>query len=360
MEEKRRIKPEWIIIMTLLIIIIAGIVFIYKGKIFNRVDTKPQKDTIITGLNSKDTELFEKYDKLEKAYNITLSEIETVINDDDVSLNILRENLKQILTTIKEDKERITKKGDSTNLSEDNTKQLEDMLNMSKEVLAERLLEEKTKNEKLTIDNRKLYNNLKRSLANFDIEKNNNVKLNDEIARIKIQMKSIKDEGAADNSEILTLERQKNEIERKLVESNKAIKVMDEQIQGLAEIIRKISINCSYIYERGNPEEEATVYLTPLGISEKYVKYFVRNKPDIYVEFRIANDFFPYEVDKLELKFFNSLNAQIYSVSKEIKTEAFKIIIPNKNFPPGKYYIQIEAGEEQLILDEKYTFKVGS
>jgi chromosome segregation ATPase len=304
--------------------------------------------------------LLDKYDKLEKAYNITLSEIETVINDDDVSLNILRENLKQILTTIKEDKAKISLKGDSTHTSEDNTKQLEDMLNMSKEVLAERLLEEKSKNEKLTIDNRKLYNNLKRSLSNFDIEKNNNVKLNDNISLVRNQIKSIQEEGDVNGSEIKTLERQKNEIERKLVESNKAIKVMDEQIQSLAEIIRKININCSYIYERGNPEEQATIYLTSLGMSEKYVKYFVRNKPDIYVEFRIAKDFFPYEVSKLELKFFNSLNVQIYSVTKEINTESFKIIIPNKNFPPGKYSIEILAGDEQLILDDKYMFKISN
>lgn len=360
MQEKKRFKTEWIIIIFLSVIILIGVFFIFRGKSFKEPENIEKKDTINNSLNTKDTELLGKYDKLEKAYNITLKEIETVINDDDVSLNILRENLKQILTTIKEDKAKLSMKGDSAYHAEDNTKQLEDMLNMSKEVLAERLLEEKTKNEKLTIDNRKLYNNLKRSLSNFDIEKNNNVKLNDDIAKIKNQIKTIKEEGDASSSEITNLERQKNEIDRQLAESNKAIKILDEQIQGLAEIIRKINVKCYYFYERGNPEEEAIIYLTPLGISEKYVKYFVRNKPDIYVEFRITNDFFPYDVDKLALKFFNSLNVPVYNVTKDLTTENIKIIIPNKNFPPGKYSIEIKAGNEDLLLDDKYFFKISN
>ena len=154
------------------------------------------------------------------------------------------------------------------------------------------------------------------------------------------------------------LERQKQEVERKLVESNKTIKQQNEQIQELGEIIRKVNVDCYYFYERGNKEEEAKIYLTSQGVSEKYVKYFVRQKPDIFVEFKITKDFFDYNIEKVDLKLYNSLNIEIYSVSKVVNAEYLKIIIPNKNYSPGKYSISLSAGDENLLLDDRYWFKI--
>jgi len=96
------------------------------------------------------------------------------------------------------------------------------------------------------------------------------------------------------------------------------------------------------------------------SLSEKYVKYFVRNKPDIYVDFRLSKDFFNYNVEKVDLKLYNSLNIEIYAVSKAISAENLKIIIPNKNYPPGKYSIELMAGGENLLLDNKYSFKISN
>ncbi len=359
MADKKRFKIEWIIISILLVIIIVGAVFLTNRNKSGDKDLQ-ETDSIASTNDSEAAKLIKKYDRLEQAYNLTLNELEHVINEDDVSMNILRENLRQILETIKEDKENVHLKGDSSVKQADNTKQLEDMLNMSKEVLAERLLEEKQRNEKLTIDNRKLYMNLKKFFTNFESEKVNNMRLNDDVAGIKSQISCLKDEGQVPESELKILERQKNEMEKKLAESNKSLKAQNQQFQELAEIIRKVNINCYYFYERGIADEEAKIYLTSGGISEKYLKYFVRKKPDIYVEFQISEDLFPYRVEKFDLKLMNSLNAEIYGIEKEIIFGMNRIIIPNKNFAAGKYSIVLKIDNEMLILDDKYTFRISN
>jgi hypothetical protein len=358
MADKKRIKLEWIIIILLFVIILVGAFFIFSNK--NNITVKNEQKADSSSISEKieQPDLMKKYDKLEQAYNNTLHEIETVVSDDDVNISILKENLRQILETIKQNKAIINSKGDTSKVS--NTKQLEDMLDMSKEVLAERLIEEKQKNEKLTIDNRKLTVNLKKSVTNFEQEKNNNVKLNDEVEQIKSQIKSLKNDGDVSTNELKSLEKQKFEMEKKLTESNKTIKNQNQQIQDLGEVIRKVTINCYFYYEKGNPDEEAVIYLTSEGISEKYVKYFIRKKPDIYVQFKISKDFFTYNVEKVDLKLYNSLNVEIYSVSKVINAENLKIIIPNKNFSPGKYYVELKAGDEALLLDDKYQFNISN
>jgi len=358
MAYKKQIKPEWIIISLLVVVIVVGAIIFLKDKPEPKITKEQKTESTLVVAEDNGSELARKYATLELAYNNTLMTIDSVVNQDDISISILKENLKQILETIKQEKDLINSKGDGAASSD--TKQLEDMLNMSKDVLAERLLQEKQKNEKLTIDNRKLTMNLKKTVTNFEQEKNNNVSLNAEVAKIKSQIKSIKEEGDLSTNELKSLERQKAEIERKLEESNKTIKNQTQQIQELGEIIRKVNIDCYFYYEKGNPEEESIIYLTQEGIAEKYVKYFVRKKPDIYAEFKISKDFFTYDVEKVELKFYNSLNVEIYSVSKVINSEFIKIIIPNKNFSPGKYSITLNAGDEALLLEDKYTFKISN
>ncbi|NJO88682.1 MAG: hypothetical protein HC831_06750 [Chloroflexia bacterium] len=339
-----------------MVIIVGGIFLISTNK-----EEQPTEDQTTDSSSIETTgeqnELIKKYEKLELAYNNTLNEIETVIEDDNMNLNILKENLTQILTTIKEEKQKINLGKDSST-PQDNTRQLEELLDMSKEVLAERLLEEKNRNEKLTIDNRKLHYNLKKSMDHFEKEKTKNVKLNAEVSQIKTRIKSLEQEGESASNELKVLKRQKDEVERRLIESNKTIKQQTEQIQELGEIIRKVNVDCYYFYEKGNPTDEAKIYLTSQGVSEKYVKYFVRQKPDIYVEFKITKDFFDYNIEKVDLKLYNSLNIEIYSVSKVVNSEYLKIIIPNKNYSPGKYSISLYAGDENLLLDDRYWFKI--
>ncbi len=357
-----KIKWEWLIIAVLTIIVLAGgLFFINKNKktenaLIKQEQTEPQEIKIET----EQDKILKKYEKLELAYNTTINEIEGVVADDNINLDILKENLTQILESIKEEKEKINERvSDSTKrATAERTKQLDELLEMSKEVLAERIVEINESNKKLTIDNRKLYYNLKKSVDYFEKEKSKNIKLNEQVGQIKQKIKNLESEGSSSGREIKLLRKEKDEIERKLVESDKTIKIQNEQIENLGEIIRKVNVDCYYIYERGNPSEEAKIYLTSQGISEKYVKYFIRKKPNIYIEFKIAKDLFGSEIEKVELKLFNSLNVEIYSVVKVVNSEQLKIIIPNKNYPPGKYSISLKAGDEDLILDERYWLKI--
>lgn len=362
MSKKTKIRWEWLIIIFLMVIIIVGgIFFINKNKKIDKAKTKKEQNELETAIvETEQDKILKKYEKLEVAYNSTIDEIEDVVADDNINLAILKENLTQILVSIKEEKEKINENvTDSTKQAIDNkTKRLNELLEMSKEVLAERIVEINENNKKLTIDNRKLYYNLKKSINHFEKEKSKNIRLIEEIGQIKLRIKSLELAGLSSGREIKLLRKEKDEVERKLIESNKTIKIQSEQIQDLGEIIRKVNINCYYIYERGNPMEEAKIYLTSQGISEKYIKYFIRKKPDIYVEFKIAKDLFEDEIEKVELKLYNSLNIEIYSVFKLINKEQLKIIIPNKNFAAAKYSISLKAGDEDLILDERYWLKI--
>ena len=195
MSSEKSFKPEWLIIILLIIVIIIGGIYMLSNKNDDLPVENQTTDSSSVENHSEQNELIKKYEKLELAYNSTINEIETVIEDDNMNLNILRENLSQILTSIKEEKLKINQ-GDSISVS-GNIQQLEDMLTMSKEVLAERLLEEKTKNEKLTIDNRKLHYNLKKSMDHFEKEKTKNVKLNAEVLQIKTKIKNLEQEGTS-------------------------------------------------------------------------------------------------------------------------------------------------------------------
>jgi len=358
-----KIKWEWLIIIFLiLIIVISGIYYIVND---NKIKTPAINDEHSTPdttiVETEQEKILRKYEKLELAYNSTIDEIEGVVADDNINLAILKENLAQILVSIKEEKGKINEDvTDSAKFATNTrTKQLNELLEMSKEVLAERIVEIDESNKKLTIDNRKLYYNLKKSVDHFEKEKSKNIRLNEEVGQIKLRIQNLESGGSSSGHEISLLRKEKDEVERKLIESNKTIKIQNEQIQDLGEIIRKVNVDCYYIYERGNPLEEAKIYLTSQGISEKYVKYFIRNKPDIYVKFKIAKDLFGDEIEKVELKLYNSLNVEIYSVSKVVSSEQLKIIIPNKNFAPAKYSIALKAGDEDLILDERYWLKIG-
>ncbi|MEN8119028.1 MAG: hypothetical protein ABFS35_01715 [Bacteroidota bacterium] len=362
MNIKFKLKLEWLIIIILLVIIVAGGIFFivkyFRTDEGNLKNEQNVQETVV--VETEQDKIRKKYEKLELAYNTTIDDIESVVADDNINLAILKENLTQILISIEEEKGKIKENiTDSAKIATDTrTKQLNELLEMSKEVLAERIVEINENNKKLTIDNRKLYYNLKKSVERFEKEKSKNIGLSEEVGQIKLRIQYLELEGSTSGREIKLLKKEKDEIERKLIESNKTIKIQNEQIQDLGEIIRKVNVDCYYIYERGNSIEEAKIYLTSQGISEKFVKYFIRKKPNIYVEFKIAKDLFGTEIKKVELKLYNSLNVEIYSAIKLVNSEQLKIIIPNKNFASAKYSISLKAGDEDLILDERYWLKI--
>jgi hypothetical protein len=346
------------ILFALLVIVISSLITLNQKNNKEILVQKKQVDTLLLPAIEPVSELLRDYEKLEQNYINLINEIDSIADNDDINISILKENLKQIMELIKADKAHINSKGDAEIKS--NAKQLEDMLNMSREVLEECLLEESGNTDKLTIDNRKLTLKFRKLVLNYNLEKKINVNLNDNVANLENKINMLKEEGEAPENEIKSLERQKAESKKKIQENNRMLKNQAIKIQEVGEIIRKVNIDCYFYYEKGNLDEESTIYLTNEGISEKYLKYFVRKKPDIFVEFRILNFFFPEDIKKLELTFYNSLNIEVYNVSKAINLGNYKIIIPNKNFSPGKYSIKLKAGDENLLLDERYKFKISN
>ncbi|MCF6243239.1 MAG: hypothetical protein L3J74_18120 [Bacteroidales bacterium] len=359
MSLRSKVRWEWFAIGVLsIVIIIVGFLYLEKDK---ALKTKIEKKVAETPeIHTEKDRILRKYEKLELAYNNTINEIESVVKDENINLAILKENLQQILETIKAEKDKINNSDiDSIKFSsQKKARQLNELLEMSKEVLAERLIEMQEKNSKLTIDNRKLYYNLKKSIHNFEREKARNIQLNEKVGKIKEKIHTLETEGIRSKQELKSLKREKGKLEKQLTESNEIIHVQDKQIRELGEIIRKVNIDCYYIYEKGNPVEEAKIYLTSQGISEKYIQYFIRKKPDIYVQFKIPKDLYETDVEKVELKFYNSLNVEIYNVVKPVNSENMKIIIPNKNYPPGKYSIAIYAGDESLLINDRFWIKI--
>lgn len=359
MNIRAKIRWEWFIISVLsLVIIVGGYLYLEKDK-----ELKTNKVQPLVEKSKNQTEkdrILQKYEKLELSYTNTIHEIENVVQDENINLAILKENLQQILETIKDEKDKINNSSiDSIKYtSQKKARQLNELLEMSKEVLAERLIELQEKNSKLTIDNRKLYYNLKKSIDHFEKEKARNIYLNEKVANVNEKIRALETEGMQSKQELKSLKREKSKLQKQITKSNELIKVQDKQIQEMGEILRKLNIDCYYIYEKGNPVEEAKIYLTAQGISEKYVQYFIRKKPDIYVRFKIPKDLYGTGIDKIELKLYNSLNIEIYSVVKSIHSEDVKIIIPNKNYLPGKYSIAIFSGDENLLIDERYWIKI--
>ncbi len=359
MSLRSKIRWEWFAIAILsIVIVIGGFLYLEKDK---ALKTKLNNAVVeVPKIETEKDRMLRKYEKLELAYSNTIDEIESVVKDENINLAILKENLQQILETIKAEKAKINSSNiDSIKFdSQKKARQLNELLEMSKEVLAERLIEMQEKNSKLTIDNRKLYYNLKKSIDLFEEEKARNSVLNEKIGQVNEKIHTFETEGIKNKQQLKTLKREKSKLEKQLSRSNQTIDVQNIQIRKLSEIIRKVNVDCYYIYEPENPIEEAKIYLTPQGISEKYVQYFIRKKPDIYVQFKIPDDLYGNGIDKVELKLYNSLNVEIYSVVKPVISENMKIIIPNKNYLPGKYSIAIFAGDESLLIDDRYWIKI--
>jgi len=347
--------------VVVLLLIVAGSHFMCG----EAADDAEQKEKNISESENKiETEkdkLLHKYEVLEDEYEATIQKVDKVINDDNLNLNILRANLQQLLESVVSEKEHISNNNiDSIKTSSlEKLDNLSQLLEMSQEVLEERLIEMQEKDSKLTIDNRKLYNNLQKLINLYEDEKLRYNNINDHLAQINEKIDALKTENTRSSiREIKKLERAKTEPERELMESNKLLNVQKSQIQELSDIIQKITLDCYYYYHFANNSSKSKVFLTKKGISEPYVQYFLRKKPDIYVEFKIPSDIYDAGVKKMELKMYNSLNVEIYNVIKRVNSDKFKIIIPNKNYLPGKYSIAVFVDGENLLLDDKYLLKI--
>ncbi len=358
-------KIEWIIISILAIALMGSIVFYYYS-----MNKKVEQAAKPAG-NKEVEKLVIDYADLERSYNKAIGEIEKQVNTGDVGIDILKQNLAQILTEIKDEKKQIEAKRYETNVDSlkyhrDQAEQMKDMLKMSKDVLVERLAELQKKNSNLEISNttlltrnEKLIKKIEKVNTYVEKEKVKNQNLKAEVIRVQQRIKKVSDIGDSATDMYKKLQQEKNYFEQKLDESDKMIKAQSDQIADLGVIVKKVNVECYFIYEEGNPEEEAKIYLTQTGISNRYIKYFESAKPDVHFDFSINNYMFEEGREKVDFKLYNDKKIELYSTSKSISTGLLQFVISNRNFQTkSSYNITLYEGADNLLIDDKYLFRI--
>lgn len=362
----KKIKLEWIIIGVLLVALVGGSVFFYTKLQGNTL----AEEEINVPTDLKVVEALKDYEELEQAYNKAINDIDEMVNQEDMSIMILRENLKQILQDIQTERSEILagrENGNNLNDSIDLSvmQQRKDMLNMSKEVLVDRLAALQIQNdslmqssEELKTQNQKLEVKLEKANDTYEQEKAKNAKLNEIVATVNKEIEQLENKGEKASEELKALQEQKREYLIKLQESNRLINTQSEQINELGSILRKVNVECYFIYEEGNPDEEAKIYLTTDGISRRYSRYFKSKKPNVIVSFTIKDDLFEDGIEKVNFKLFDASGMEIFGTPKSITSNKLTIKIANKNFDTGEYSLELKAGAEDLIIGGKYFFNL--
>jgi len=356
-------KLEWLIIGILAIALIGSTVFYYYS-----LDKK--SNAKVKPAENKEVErLLTNYSELEASYNNAIGDIEKQVNVGDVGIDILKQNLAQILDEIKEDKKQIEAKKyvkniDSLQFHYDQAEQMKQMLKMSKEVLVERLAEVQKKNKDLQVSNQKLLTRNEKlvvkvkKINNYvEREKVKNQALKAEVIKVQQRIDKVAEKGDTAKKMMEKLQKEKKYFEQKLDESTQMIKVQNEQISELGVIVKKVNAECYFVYQEGNPDEEAEIFLTKGGISQRYMRYFTKNKPDVHFDFTINNYMFEEGSERIDFKLFNRDSIELFSTSKAISSGILKYIVPNKHFKSnGKYTITLFEGQDNLLINDKYEF----
>ena len=334
-----------------------------------------KEPTIENAADDQAMEVMKDYEELERAYDKAIRDLEFTIQEggEDVGISALKENLSTLLLEIKSEKEQIkVRQGDrirdSLSIMREQQQELKDMLEMSKEVLIERLaqlqMENKqlsTDNDKLSFQNEKLFQRVDKANKLFEDEKSKNTKLNDEVSRVKKEIKKLEttNTGTTSTEEIDKLKREMQIYQEKLDESNRVLESQNLQISELGSVLRKVNVECSFVYEKGNPEDEAKIFITNKGLSGRYIKYFLASKPDVTFEFNISDYLFEEGVERLDFKVFNSNAIEIYSSVKSIDAGVLQIVVPGRVFTTqGEYYALLKSGADNLLIGDKYIFKI--
>lgn len=356
-------KLEWLIIGILAVALISSTVFYYYSL--------DKKSSIVTkpAENKEVERLLTNYSELEASYNKAIGEIEKQVNVGDVGIDILKQNLAQILDEIKEEKKQIEAKKyvkniDSLQFHYDQAEQMKQMLKMSKEVLVERLAEVQRRNKDLQISNQKLLTRNEKlvlkvkKINNYvEREKSKNQALKAEVIKVQQRINKIAAKGDSAKQMLDKLKKEKKYFEQKLEESTKMIEIQTEQISELGVIVKKVNAECYFVYEEGNPDEEAKIFLTKGGVSKRYMRYFTKKKPDVHFDFTINDYMFEEGSERVDFKLFDENEIELYSTSKAISSGVLKFIVPNKHFKSnGKYAITLFEGQDNLLINDKYEF----
>ncbi len=261
------------------------------------------------------------------------------------------------------------KKPDEIIIDTSRTKDFYDKLEISKQVADQILvakLEEVEKRQKelkesnlaLKKQNLALEKNLKKMKDYYEEQKAKNESLNSTVESINEELARLEKKGNSNIQELEKMKQKRDEYQKELEISNKTIEAQNTQINQFIETMKKVNLNCYFIFKEGSPEKEATIFLTSRGISKHYLKYFNKEKPNIHVDFSLNKDLFKDGVQKVDLIIFNAENVEIYGTSKSISKGQHKILISSKIFKQGTYSMRLRNGNEDLVIGDEYVFKI--
>jgi hypothetical protein len=308
------------------------------------------------------------FKSLEDAYSKAVKDLEAASTGSYDNIDILKENLKGILVEIKKRKQEVDESRKS-NYDTLYTKSLKDKLAISKQVadelMAARLAELEQQNKELSANNQTLVKsnkdletNLMRAKSAFEEKKAENSRLSAVLTSINQRISVLEKTGETKDAELKELKLKKDEFEKRLSENTKVLKQQNTQMNQLVAKLRKVNISCYFIYEQGNKGKEAKIYLTSAGVSTEYLSYFLKKKPTVYSEFSLDQELFSGGVEKVDFKLYNAAGVEIYSTSKTISETYLRIDTPSKNMGAGDYSVELNCGEEKLVIGGKYLFKI--
>ncbi len=359
----KKIKKEYLIAILILLSITAGVLLFWK----KQDSTKPAKV------------IYKEYEELENAYAKALSDIEKVSEKDYKNLDDMQAELKGKIKELKKNKElldRSHKKSEelykelAENIENLDVKKLDSLNKEEGEVVfneneageirytsaeVDKIIKQ---NKELTKQKSELEKNLKTINTFFAKEKSKNTELKAQVEEINNKLSKAKTEKNLQIAELEQLRKERETYETKLKKSNNRITKQEKRIVKLIKNLRLVNVDCFYMYEKGNSKKEAKIFLTEDGLSEMYYNYFVQKKPNITAEFSLNQEMFNTGAEKVDLKVIDQEKIEVYSTSRTIGKSKFEIQIPGKFFNKGKYTIILKSGNENLIIDGGYTFKI--
>ncbi len=323
--------------------------------------------------------LFDEYQELESAYSKALSDIEKLSDEEYKDIEDMQKQLKSKVSELKKNKNRLDiSHKESEELYEELAKNLENYDARKRDSLkgegsvvfegnragelvysSEDVDKIISDNEELKKRNKDLEKNISTVKIYYEKEKANNAKLNAQVSEVSRKIDKMKSEGKIKDAEVKKLLDEKAKYEKELRTSDKTISKQNTKINKLVVTLRKVNVNCSFIFEKGSPDKEMKVFLTDEGLSKIYYDYFKSKKPAVSIKFKLNKDLFKAGTEKISLKIYNSQKNEIYSANKTVSKSELTISIPGKVFGRGAHSVVLKSGAENLIIGGSYTFKIG-
>jgi len=322
--------------------------------------------------NEKYENLLYDYKVLKGFYERKIKDLEKVTFDDDsAKIENLRIKFKQTLIQIKTEKKYIEenrrtvienfgkydlKRSNSLEQANENQRETDEVQNMQIGKLGQQAITQNKEIERLKKENAEFR-------ALYEQEKQKNERLNGELTDLNERYKNAEitfaeyakgkerlNDLLSDNSK--KLEQYKNDVDK-----------YKSVVGKYAEEIKKVKVDCYFIYKENSSAKEAKIYLDNNGLNKKYYQYFLgkpvfqKKRPNVYVHFKLRTDLFS-DMDKLDLVILDANNNDIYNGVVTTSEQEVTRMINGDRFGVGHYYVKLKLAGSDLIENDFFDFEI--